>query len=84
MKIGDIFLGITTSSNSLHIINALETCQQMAIPSILFTGYNGGRVKDKADYCIVSTGEMASTIQGIHIVFAHTLCECVEKAMFYC
>jgi D-sedoheptulose 7-phosphate isomerase len=62
MKIGDIFLGITNSGNSLNIINTLETCRQVAIPSIVITAYNGGGVKDKAVYCIVSTGEMASTI----------------------
>lgn len=78
----DIFLGITTSGNSPNILNALETCRQMSIPSIVFTGRDGGMAKAKADYCIVSPGEMTSTIQEIHIVLAHTLCECVEHAIF--
>ena len=78
----DIFLGITTSGQSPNILNALETCRQMAIPTIVFTGRDGGAASAKADYCIVSPGDMTSTIQEIHIVLAHTLCECVEQAIF--
>ncbi len=78
----DIFLGITTSGQSPNILNALETCRRMEIPSIVFTGRDGGAASAKADYCIVSPGDMTSTIQEIHIVLAHTLCECVEQAIF--
>ena len=78
----DIFLGITTSGQSPNILNALYTCRQMAIPTIVFTGRDGGTAKVKADYCIVAPGEMTSTIQEIHIVLAHSLCECVELAIF--
>jgi len=82
MTIKDIFRGITTSGQSPNILNALEKCRQMAIPTIVFTGRDGGAASAKADYCIVSPGEMTSTIQEIHIVLAHTLCECVERELF--
>ena len=78
----DIFLGFTTSGKSRNILNALDICRQMRIPSIVFTGYDGGPVKDKANYCIVAPGKMTSTIQEVHIVLAHTMCECVEDAIF--
>ena len=78
----DIFLGITTSGNSINIIKALEVCNQMKIPSIVFSGNGGGEVVDKADYCIVPPGSRTSTIQEIHILLAHSLCECVEKDIF--
>jgi D-sedoheptulose 7-phosphate isomerase len=54
----------------------------MDIPTIVFTGHSGGAAKGKADYCIIAPGEMTSTIQEMHIVLAHTLCECVECAIF--
>ncbi len=78
----DIFLGITTSGQSLNILNALDTCREMAIPTIVFTGHNGGPVQKKSDYCIVATGNATSTIQELHIVLAHSLCESVERAIF--
>jgi D-sedoheptulose 7-phosphate isomerase len=79
----DIFLGITTSGQSQNILNALDTCRQMGIPTIVFTGRDGGMAKDKANYCIVATGDMTSTIQEVHLVLAHSLCECVEQAIFH-
>jgi D-sedoheptulose 7-phosphate isomerase len=78
----DIFLGITTSGKSSNIINAVEMCKSLGVPTIIFTGRDGGEAKNKADYCIVATGDMTSTIQEIHIVLAHSLCECVEDSIF--
>lgn len=79
---GDIFLGITTSGRSPNILLALEQCRAMGVPSIVFTGRDGGPALTLADYAIVATGEATSTIQELHIVLAHTLCECVEAAIF--
>jgi D-sedoheptulose 7-phosphate isomerase len=78
----DVFLGITTSGQSPNILKALEQCRSMAVPSVVFCGRDGGRVKAMADHCIVAPGIATSTIQELHIVLAHTLCECVEAAMF--
>ena len=78
----DIFLGITTSGNSMNIIKAVDTCNEMNIPTIVFSGNGGGLVKKKANYCVVAPGNKTSTIQEVHIVLAHTLCECIEKQIF--
>jgi D-sedoheptulose 7-phosphate isomerase len=78
----DVFLGITTSGQSLNILKALEQCRMMGVPSIVFCGRDGGPAKAMADHCVIAPGAATSTIQELHIVLAHTLCECVEVAMF--
>lgn len=78
----DVFLGISTSGQSPNILKALEQCRAMGVPSITFCGHDGGRAKSMADYSIIAPGVATSTIQELHIVLAHTLCECVEVAMF--
>lgn len=78
----DVFLGITTSGQSPNILKALEQCRAMGVPSIVFCGRDGGQAKAMADHAIVVPGIATSTIQELHIVLAHTLCECVEVAMF--
>ncbi len=78
----DVFLGITTSGNSPNILRALEQCRRMNILSIVFTGRGGGQAKGLATHCITAVGEATSTIQEVHIVLAHSLCECVERALF--
>lgn len=78
----DIFLGITTSGKSANILRALEQCRTMGVPSIVFCGRDGGPALPLADYCIIAAGSATSTIQELHIALAHTLCECVERAIF--
>ena len=78
----DIFLGITTSGNSANIVAALTACQSLRVPTIVFSGHAGGQVRDLADDCIIATGRTTAEIQEIHIVLAHSLCECVESALF--
>lgn len=82
LQVNDVFLGITTSGRSPNIIKALEECQSKGIKTIVFSGRDGGQVKAIADYCIIVPGVMTSTIQELHILLAHTLCESVESALF--
>lgn len=77
----DIFLAISTSGDSLNIIKALEQCRLMGLSSILLTGREGGKAKALADYALVVQAEATSTIQEVHMVLYHTLCECVEAAL---
>ena len=78
----DVFLGITTSGSSPNILKALKQCRELGIPSIVFSGRDGGAAKMNADYAIVVPGQATSTIQELHIVLAHTLCESVEASIF--
>ena len=82
MRPGDVFLAITTSGNSPNILRALEQCAELSSPSIVFTGRDGGKAKALTDYCVITSGESTATIQELHIVLAHSLCECVEMEMF--
>jgi len=78
----DVFLGITTSGNSKNIIRAIEQCKLMNIPSILFSGHTGGVAQSLADFSILVPGHTTATIQELHIVLAHSLCECIEMEIF--
>jgi D-sedoheptulose 7-phosphate isomerase len=82
MQENDIFLGITTSGNSLNIIKAIEACKEKKISSILLSGRDGGKAKKIADFAIVVPGKETSTIQEIHIILAHALCEFIETNLF--
>lgn len=79
----DVFLGITTSGNSPNILRALEQCRRQGVVGAVFCARDGGAVRYLADLCILVPGEHTSTIQELHIVLAHTLCECVESALFF-
>jgi D-sedoheptulose 7-phosphate isomerase len=82
MRPGDVFLGISTSGQSPNVVKALKQCRLMGISSVVFSGRDGGKLQELANYCILANGEATSTIQELHIVLAHTLCECVENEIF--
>lgn len=82
LKSNDVFLGITTSGQSPNILKALQECRAKGIKTIVFTGRDGGKTKNLADYCLIVPGKMTSTIQELHILLAHTLCECIESTLF--
>jgi len=82
VKKDDIFLGISTSGNSPNILDALSMCELKGVPSILFTGKDGGGAAGLATYPIIVPGIATSTIQEQHIILAHSLCECVESEIF--
>lgn len=81
-RAGDVFLGITTSGASPNILRALDECRRLGITGIVFSGRGGGAARERADHCVAVPGSATSTIQEQHIVLAHTLCECVEAALF--
>jgi D-sedoheptulose 7-phosphate isomerase len=78
----DIFLAITTSGMSPNILEALKKCNEMNVPSILFTGKDGGDAKSLATYTIIAPGESTAIIQEIHLLMEHTLCQSVEIELF--
>jgi len=78
----DMFLGITTSGRSKNIIEGLRACRAKGAKSILLTGHDGGNARELADFSMVVPGERTSTIQELHLILEHTLCECVENALF--
>jgi D-sedoheptulose 7-phosphate isomerase len=78
----DVFLGISTSGNSQNIIEALSVCREKGVPSIIFSGFAGGKCFGLADWCLIVPGSETAVIQELHITLAHTLCSCVEEALF--
>lgn len=78
----DIFLGITTSGKSPNIIRALQECRSRGVKTVIFTGFDGGPAKELANFTIIANGSKTATIQELHIVLAHSLCEYVESEIF--
>lgn len=79
---GDLFIGISTSGNSVNIINTLEECRILGITSVGFTGTSGGKMKEMCDYCILVPSKNTQRIQECHILIGHIICSVVEKYLF--
>lgn len=79
---GDIFIGITTSGNSINIVEALKECKYKGIKTVILTGENGGLVEGLCDYCVKVPSNETPRIQESHIMIGHIICAIVESKIF--
>ncbi|MBU0631330.1 D-sedoheptulose 7-phosphate isomerase [bacterium] len=79
---GDIFIGISTSGNSVNIINAFESAKEKGIMTVALTGRDGGKMAQMADIAIVVPSNDTPRIQESHILIGHILCDIIEKEIF--
>ncbi len=82
-KPGDVLIAISTSGNSKNIINALKTAREKDLICIGFTGRSGGKMIDDCDISLVVPADQTSLIQEIHTHLIHSICELIEKQLFY-
>ncbi len=79
---GDILVALSTSGNSMGIINAIEKAKDIQMIVIGFTGSGGGKMKELCDILINVPSEDTPRIQEAHITLGHIVCEQVEKILF--
>jgi D-sedoheptulose 7-phosphate isomerase len=79
---GDVVIGISTSGNSLNIVQALSAGRKMGLHTVALTGSNGGKLKDAVDYCICAPSKETPRIQECHILVGHIIAQLVEHTMF--
>lgn len=79
---GDIFIGISTSGNSVNLIEAFEAAKKKNILTIALTGRDGGRMAKLADISLIVPSNSTPRIQESHILIGHILCDIIEKEIF--
>jgi D-sedoheptulose 7-phosphate isomerase len=80
---GDLFIALTTSGNSLNLINAVRTAKENRLSTIAFLGKTGGQMKDLCDLeWIVSGFSYSDRVQEAHMAAIHIIIEMVEKKLF--
>ena len=81
-KKGDVLIGLSTSGNSLNIINAMKIAREKGVLVIALTGSTGGKMKEFADILLNIPSNDTPRIQESHILLGHIICELVEKNIF--
>ena len=81
-KAGDVVIGISTSGNSVNILNAYEVAKRKGINIISLTGATGGKMKEYSDILLNVPSTDTPRIQESHIMIGHIICELVESNMF--
>lgn len=80
----DIFVALTTSGNSLNIVEAAQTAKNRGMKVISFLGKTGGKMKGVSDleWCVEGFS-YSDRIQEAHMTAIHIIIEMVEKTLFH-
>lgn len=78
-RAGDVLLAISTSGRSPNILAAIGAAKQCEMKVIGFTGGSGGEMASRCDHLLIAPGADTATIQQIHMVAAHAICDAVEQ-----
>ncbi len=79
---GDVAMALSTSGNSVNIIEALVEARKRELATIAFVGYDGGRVAEEAlaDHLVITRSQHIPRIQEAQASGYHVLRELVELA----
>ena len=78
----DVFLGISTSGNSMNILYAATVAKAKGMKVIGLTGAKDSRLSEMADVAIRSSQTRTYMIQEHHLPIYHCLCLMLEDRFF--
>ena len=78
----DVLIGLSTSGNSMNVVNAIQAGNTKGMNTISFTGKSGGKLKDISNLIIQIPSDDTPRVQECHMLLGHAICEIVEREMF--
>lgn len=79
---GDVLIGLSTSGNSVNILEAFMKAKRKGMTTVGMTGETGGKMKEESDFLINVPSKDTPRIQESHIMIGHIICELVEAPYF--
>ena len=76
---GDVAIGISTSGNSINVINALKLASELNCNTIGFSGQDGGEMNKICNVNLAAPSEDTPRIQEMHILIGHTICHLIDQ-----
>jgi D-sedoheptulose 7-phosphate isomerase len=78
---GDMVIAISTSGKSPNLIYGLEAARDRGLLTIAFSGKDGGRLPEIADYCFTVPSFSIHRIQEVHATMIHVLWDMIHVAI---
>ena len=83
-RAGDVLVGISTSGNSVNVIEAIKAAHERDMHVIAMTGRDGGKIaamlKD-TDVLLNVPYPRTARIQENHILLIHAMCDCIDSVL---
>jgi len=78
---GDVLIGITTSGNSMNVINAIKSANHLKMNTIGLLGNGGGKAAAIVNHSVIIPSTTTARIQEMHILIGHILCDLIEEGL---
>ena len=79
---GDVAWGMSTSGDSVNVLEALIVARERGLRTIGMTGANAGKMAEMAQVLLRVDAENTARIQECHITMAHIISELVDYQLF--
>ena len=84
-RAGDILLAISTSGNSVNVLEAIKIAHQRNLRVVALTGKEGGAMREllsDSDIEICVPSSVTARIQEVHLLVIHCLCDLIDTQLF--
>jgi D-sedoheptulose 7-phosphate isomerase len=78
---GDALVAISTSGRSINLLRAAETARRRQLRVLAVTGRPPNPLADRADAAVSVDADATPTVQEVHQVVVHLLCDAVDEAL---
>ncbi|MHB8063939.1 MAG: D-sedoheptulose-7-phosphate isomerase [Ruminiclostridium sp.] len=78
----DALIALSTSGDSVNIVNAVKAARLKGVTTIAMTGKSGGKLKPLCDFAIMVPETETYRIQELHLPVYHALCAMAENEFF--
>jgi len=69
----DVVMMFSGSGNSPNILEAAKYARAKKAVTVAFTGFDGGKIKDLVDVCIIVPSHNMERIEDLHLVLEHLI-----------
>lgn len=76
---GDVLLCLSTSGRSENVLAAAHSARAAGLVTWALTGGRPNPLCDVADSCVAVKAAATCTVQEVHLVLVHLICEAVER-----
>lgn len=80
-RCGDVLLLISTSGDSLNLLEAARRCGPLNVATIALLGQGGGKLSSLVDLPIIVPAGSTARIQEIHLLILHSIIGEVERSL---
>jgi len=75
----DLAIAISGSGNSPNVLEAVRVARQAGARTIGWTGFQGGKLRDLVDVCVIVPSDCMEQIEDAHLIMEHAICTALRE-----